>query len=110
MRSRAWTGHVRAFWRRVYPGTIPRIRRLRARERRDFPASRRIRARPRRNFPHGEGRHVRRPRAYEMVRPRKQTPLLPLGTRWKVMARYVLRLTRTKLVPCVRVSAIGGTG
>lgn len=52
---------------------------------------------------------MRRPRAYEMVRPRKPHPYLPTGQAWKVTARYALHLTKTKVVECVRVSAMGVT-
>lgn len=47
----------------------------------------------------------RRPGASEMVIPRKDHPLVPRGTRWKVTARYWLRLTMSKTVYCIRVTS-----
>ena len=49
-----------------------------------------------------------KPHADEMVRPRKPIPVFASGGRWKVTARYSVRVSGTTELACVRVRGPGG--
>lgn len=51
---------------------------------------------------------MKRPDADEMVQPRKPVPIFVRGGRWKVTARYSVRVNATTDLACVRVRGPGG--
>jgi len=53
---------------------------------------------------------MRKVKPYEMVVLRKPSSLVPLGTRWKVTARYEVSLSASKRLKCVRLHGFIGGG